>query len=72
MTDLIYLFALTILFTTNVVTLVFLKKTKQKVTAKQMPAENALLLDLLQGEAMVRITRVVPSDVFLRSPRGRD
>ncbi len=28
-----------------------------------------LLTDLLRGEGLVRITRIAPGDVFLRSPR---
>lgn len=29
-----------------------------------------LMQDLLAGEALVRVTRISPNDVFLRSPKG--
>lgn len=30
---------------------------------------SALLRDLLSGEALVKISRIAPEDIFLRSPR---
>jgi hypothetical protein len=32
---------------------------------------QALMTDLLHGQALVRVERVAPADVLLRSPRGR-
>lgn len=57
------------------------KKTLIKVTRenevlrKNPPKQESydckdLLQDMLQGEALVRITRISPSDIFLRSPRS--
>lgn len=45
--------------------------------AKKLPPRpetyevQELMTDLLRGQALVRVERVAPADVFLRSPRGR-
>ena len=41
------------------------KKRKETIDAQD------LLMDLMAGEALVRVTRISPTDVFLRSPGGR-
>jgi hypothetical protein len=44
---------------------------RSKRAPKQESYEcKELLQDLLAGESLVRVQRVAPSDVFLRSPRG--
>lgn len=43
----------------------------RKTPAKQESYEaTELLRDILAGEALVRVTRISPSDVLLRSPRS--
>lgn len=43
---------------------------KRKSQTESYDAQ-ALMTDLLHGHALVRVERVAPADVFLRSPRGR-
>jgi hypothetical protein len=42
---------------------------------KSAPREDydaqALLTDLLHGSALIKVERVAPADVLIRSPRGR-
>ena len=42
---------------------------------KSLPREDydaqALLTDLLHGSALIKVERVAPADVLIRSPRGR-
>lgn len=44
----------------------------RKTQSKEPQSQDAkrLLMDLLRGDALVRITRIAPEDVLLRSPRG--
>lgn len=67
--DTTYLILIAILVASNSVTaLLLLKKQKQK-SAQQSPEINEFLVDLLAGESLIKVTRIAPSDVFLRSPR---
>jgi hypothetical protein len=52
----------------NIALFVLLKK---KSATKQMSIEaSEVLRDLLNGSALVKVSRVAPEDIFLRSPRG--
>ncbi len=44
--------------------------TKRKGASETYDAQ-ALLTDLLHGSALIRVERVAPADVLIRSPRGR-
>lgn len=44
-------------------------KRRQKSRRDSREAEE-LLLDLLAGESLIKISRISPTDVFLRSPRN--
>lgn len=46
------------------------KKLKKSPPKQETYDATALLHDLTAGRALVRIERIAPADVFLRSPRG--
>lgn len=73
MIDYIYLFIIIILFSSNCAILILLKREKIKTQKNKNPSNelNEFMMDLMQGEALVKITRISPNDIFLRSPRGR-
>jgi hypothetical protein len=48
----------------------FYKAKKSKTNSASSHDSRMLLADILRGDALVRITRIAPEDVFLRSPRG--
>jgi len=54
----------------NAFTLYKLKTDKPK-RAESYDAK-ALLRDLLNGDSLIRITRIAPEDVFLRSPKDTE
>lgn len=47
--------------------------TREKFKKSRSPKEsfevNELLMDLMKGEAVIKCVRIVPNDIFLRSPR---
>lgn len=46
-------------------------RVKKAVRTRQNSLElNEFLMDLLAGEALIKVSRVSPTDVFLRSPRN--
>lgn len=47
----------------------YLKLRKAKTETKYTYDAQALLRDLLAGQALLRIERIAPEQVFLRSPR---
>ncbi len=49
----------------------YLRELNKTKTKKDTRDAQDLLMDLMAGEALVRVTRISPSDVFLRSPGGR-
>ena len=60
------------LLITNIITVLALYKNK-KVKSKERSESietREFVADLLNGEAILKITRVNPTDVFLRSPRA--
>jgi len=63
--------AIFILLISNVIfaVLYFREIRKKSKTPKDSFEVNALLEDLLRGEAVIKCTRIVPNDIFLRSPR---
>ena len=64
-------FLVSILAISNVSTAFFLfKKTKTQKKAPP-PDFQEFLLDLMQGGAVLKVQRVNPEDVMLRSPRNR-
>lgn len=69
MIDYIYLLIICSLTATNLFTFFLYRKKPQKSNQSMELAE--FMSDLLQGQAVVKVTRVVPTDIFLRSPRGR-
>jgi len=44
---------------------------KQKHKIKDSRELQEFMLDLMRGDGLVKVTRVNPSDIFLRSPRDR-
>lgn len=59
------------LFITNLITAILFYQFKLKI--KQRPETLELqqfMLDLLQGSALVKVSRISPADIMLRSPRG--
>lgn len=70
MNDLL-MFLCVLLAVSNSITIFFLFK-KKKTQAKTPPPDfSEFLLDLMQGGALLKIQRVNPEDVMLRSPRNR-
>jgi hypothetical protein len=65
-----YILALSLILNAALLFL-YLKETNQKKSRKDTREAEELLADILQGDALVRITRISPADVFLRSPGGR-
>ena len=53
----------------NVLLGVLLRKSRKKPVEKLTVTAEALLHDLTSGSAVVRIERLNPADLFLRSPR---
>jgi len=49
--------------------LVYLFRTSKRRRPLSISAEE-LLGDLARGQAVIRIERIAPSDIFLRSPRS--
>lgn len=47
----------------------YLKSRKQKNKINDSRDLQEFMLDLMKGDGLVRVTRVNPSDIFLRSPR---
>lgn len=45
-------------------------KFKQRKARPEAYEVGELLQDLLAGQALVKVQRVAPTDVFVRSPRG--
>lgn len=48
-----------------------LSRKAKKIPPQETYDVQALLTDLLRGSALVKVERVSPADVLLRSPRGR-
>jgi len=70
MNDLLIVFVL-VLLASNISTL-FLLFRKKKAKEKTPPAEfSEFLIDLMQGGALLKIQRINPEDVMLRSPRSK-
>lgn len=55
----------------NAFLLFWLKKTKRTNPKTYTYDAQALMQDLLAGDGLVRVSRVAPQDVLLRSPRDR-
>lgn len=53
----------------NVVLSVLLRKSRKKPVEQLTVTAEQLLHDLTAGAALIRVERVNPADVFLRSPR---
>ena len=51
--------------------ILLLKYRKFNKKRKDSYESSELIKDLLSGEALIKITRISPTDVFLRSPRGK-
>lgn len=49
--------------------LYFKERKKKFKNPPSNDAVNELLVDLMKGEAVIKCTRIVPTDIFLRSPR---
>lgn len=47
----------------------YFRAKKQKHKRSDSRELQEFMLDLMQGDGLIRITRVNPSDIFLRSPR---
>jgi len=62
---------ITILLMSNIVFVLLYIRERKHPTKKQSNSGELteFISDLVQGEAVVRITRIAPNDVFLRSPR---
>jgi hypothetical protein len=66
----IYLIITSLLFSNLILAYLFYKEKKKKNLKTRDSFEvNQLLLDLMQGEAVIKCSRIVPTDIFLRSPR---
>lgn len=53
----------------NVGLAILLRKSRKKPVETRTITAEALLHDLTAGAALVRVERINPSDIFLRSPR---
>ena len=51
--------------------ILYFKTPKDKLKNKESKELQDFMIDLMQGEGLVKVTRVDPSNVLLRSPRGR-
>lgn len=72
MIDLNYVIAA--LFVSNLATLYFyfsLRKKLKNTPKKDSEELQEFLADLLNGDALVRVQRISPVNVFMRSPRGQ-
>ena len=69
--DVLYYVSLVSILLNFAFLLLYLKFKKTKKTLKDSYDTTELIKDLLQGEALIKITRIAPNDVFLRSPRNR-
>lgn len=66
-----YLLAVSILFISNVTTIILLLK--EKKLNKKRPESYELIefmRDLMQRDGLIKVTRIDSSNLFLRSPRG--
>jgi len=54
-----------------VLALKYSKYKKSKKNSSDSYELSLFIRDLLEAEGLIKITRIAPSDVFLRSPRGR-
>ena len=67
-TNYIIFFAATaLLITSNVIFLILYIKERKKPRPDSREVSD-LMLDLLAGDALIKVTRISPTDVFLRSP----
>lgn len=64
-----YLLTTSVILNIVILTLYFAERLKKKSIKDSRDAQE-LLADLLAGEALVKITRISSTDVFMRSPRG--
>jgi len=61
-----------ILLLTNFTIFFLYLRHQKKIRARKESIElSEFMLDLLHGDGLVKVSRVNPSDVMLRSPRGR-
>lgn len=65
-TDLLFAFCILSLVANTVMAWLIYSRKRQKPLTTEA---HELLADLLRGGALVRVVRVAPEDVFLRSPR---
>jgi len=56
----------------NIALIIRCKHLKKHPPAKQTYDATALMHDITAGAALVRIVRVNPGDVFVRSPKDRE
>ncbi len=60
--------AISILIATNALTLIWALKTRIRPTRQVMALQRAIAAFESQGQSILRIDRVNPDDVYLRSP----
>lgn len=58
------------IFINLILTFLWIKEKKTKHQLKDSRELNDFILDLMKGDGLIRISRVDPSNILLRSPRG--
>lgn len=71
MNDILLILLIVALLISNAIFIfLFIREKKRKAKIKTSSGDSSeLLRDLIDGEALIKITRIAPTDVFLRSPR---
>lgn len=69
--NLIYIFFLLSFALNIILTYLWIKTKKSKHQLKDSRELQEFLVDLLQGDGLIKVSRVNPQDILLRSPRAR-
>lgn len=69
--DYIIYFLFLVSIVLNVVLALKYSKYKKSKNSSDSYELSLFIRDLLEAEGLIKITRIAPSDIFLRSPRGR-
>jgi ABC-type bacteriocin/lantibiotic exporter with double-glycine peptidase domain len=71
MNDLLIYVAMAISVLSNIIlTFLWIKNKKSKQKLKDSRELNDFILDLMNGEGLVKVSRVDPANIMIRSPRG--
>lgn len=71
MSDIYYLGTIVVLSISNAVVYLRYIKAKKRSNKTESAELSEFLVDLMQGDGLVKISRISPSDILLRSPRHK-